>query len=137
MATEKGQRKGKFPLPLHSIPSTHWTRKCQVCARSKLSGMPPAAHRSGDLVIGWSGDRRTGRHWDMGAKSFGMLIGVGKMDQQQTRASALHAPSVESRAIGMRGAKCFAILIELRVRSRGRLRSTIIQGNWSHWDAWS
>src|SRR5258708_1655471 len=83
MATEKGQRKGKFPLPLHSIPSTHWTRKCQVCARSKLSGMPPAAHRSGDLVIGWSGDRRTGRHWDMGAKSFGMLIDVGERDHPQ------------------------------------------------------
>src|ERR1700746_1137925 len=36
------QGKGKHPLPLHPIPSIKWTRKCQVCARSKVSGMSPA-----------------------------------------------------------------------------------------------
>ena len=33
------QGKGRFPLPLHLFPSTLNRRKCQGCARSKMSGM--------------------------------------------------------------------------------------------------
>src|SRR5215472_9880680 len=38
------QGKGTLPLPLHPIPSNHRRRKCQGCARSKMSGMLPAVH---------------------------------------------------------------------------------------------
>src|SRR5258708_9960992 len=38
------QGKGTQPLPLHPIPLPDRTRKCQACARSKVSGIPPAAH---------------------------------------------------------------------------------------------
>ncbi len=36
------QGKEMLPLPLHPIPSTQRSGKCQVCARSKLSGMCPS-----------------------------------------------------------------------------------------------
>lgn len=58
----------------------------------------------------------------MGAKVFGILVDVGKMDQPQPRAAALHPRSGKSGVIGMPGAKCFAILIKLRdstARQRG------------------
>src|SRR5947209_7361654 len=51
------QGKGKRPLPLHPIPSIKWTRKCQVCARSKLSGIRPSV-QSEDPLIGRSDDRK-------------------------------------------------------------------------------
>jgi hypothetical protein len=35
------QEKGKRPLPLHPIPST-LMKKCQGCARSKMSGILPS-----------------------------------------------------------------------------------------------
>src|SRR5437899_12923191 len=35
--------KGTRPLLPHPSPSSNETRKCQGCARSKLSGIPPAA----------------------------------------------------------------------------------------------
>src|SRR5712691_8694105 len=38
------QGKGTLPLPLHPIPSPRGKKNCQGCARSKLSGMPPAIH---------------------------------------------------------------------------------------------
>src|SRR5712692_10266025 len=38
------QGKGKRPLPLHPIPSSNSTKKCQECARSKMSGIPPTVH---------------------------------------------------------------------------------------------
>src|SRR5208337_461906 len=41
-STAMGQGQGRFPLPLHPFPSQPRRRKCQVCARSKLSGIPPA-----------------------------------------------------------------------------------------------
>jgi transposase len=48
-------RQGKDPLPLHPIPSKHRRKKCQGCARSKVSDMfptvpsftPTGLHRSG------------------------------------------------------------------------------------------
>src|SRR5467141_2635432 len=36
--------KGTRPLPPHPGPWPKETRNCQGCARSKLSGIPPAAH---------------------------------------------------------------------------------------------
>jgi hypothetical protein len=36
-------------LPLHPIPSLQRSKKCQGCARSKVSGMPPAAQNAFDL----------------------------------------------------------------------------------------
>src|SRR4029077_16776459 len=36
------QGKGKHTLPLHPIPSTQRSKKCQECARSKMSGILPA-----------------------------------------------------------------------------------------------
>ena len=39
------QGKGKLPLPLHPIPSRQRRKKCQECARSKMSGMIPAIPR--------------------------------------------------------------------------------------------
>jgi hypothetical protein len=50
----------------------------------------------------------------MEAKSFGMLIDVGERNHPAARVAALHPRSGKSEVIGMPGAKCFAILIELR-----------------------
>jgi len=44
----KGAKEGEASPSSALHPSTNWTRKCQVCARSKLSGMPPAAQSPGD-----------------------------------------------------------------------------------------
>lgn len=43
----EGKGRGRFPCPLHPIPSTRREKMCQVCARSKLSGMLPAAQNVG------------------------------------------------------------------------------------------
>ena len=46
---------GKRKNPLHPIPSKPWpSRKCQECARSKLSGICPAVHarHSHSIVAG-------------------------------------------------------------------------------------
>src|SRR5579871_2125172 len=40
------QGKRARPLPLHPIPQPNRTKKCQACARSKLSGMFPAVQSS-------------------------------------------------------------------------------------------
>src|SRR5208282_5791587 len=40
------QGKGTHPLPLHPIPWPKRTKMCQACARSKVSGMPPAVQPS-------------------------------------------------------------------------------------------
>ncbi len=37
-------KQGKGTLPLHPIPSPKRRKKCQECARSKMSGMSPAVH---------------------------------------------------------------------------------------------
>ena len=34
------------PLLTNSQLSSNRTRKCQICARSKMSGIPPATHRA-------------------------------------------------------------------------------------------
>ena len=39
-----GAREGEVSLPLHPIPSKQQKKKCQGCARSKVSDMSPAAH---------------------------------------------------------------------------------------------
>jgi Integrase core domain len=51
----KRKRKRKCPLPLHPIPSKHRRKKCQGCARSKVSGMSPTAHCSAPPGLGKGG----------------------------------------------------------------------------------
>ena len=38
------QGKGKFPVPLHPIPSKQRSQKCQECLRSKMSDMSPTVY---------------------------------------------------------------------------------------------
>ena len=42
---------GTLPLPLHPIPQSNRTRKCQGCARSEVSGMSPAVHFADSLAL--------------------------------------------------------------------------------------
>src|SRR5215813_6904983 len=51
------QGKGTLPLPLHPIPSNHRRRKCQGCARSKMSGMLPAVQESAPPKFPEAADR--------------------------------------------------------------------------------
>src|SRR5262249_47094090 len=60
------QGKGTLPLPLHPIPSNHRRRKCQGCARSKMSGMLPAVHASVAMLV-WHSRPRL---WSLGSKLF-------------------------------------------------------------------
>src|SRR5579872_7518717 len=50
---ERVQGKGtKVPLPLHPIPSPKQNKKCQACARSKMSTLSPTGYSAAPTGLG-------------------------------------------------------------------------------------